>query len=54
MTKAERAQYLVNLMTIMEGKEAAGRARGTTLVREYEREYATFIEEISDEARKSK
>lgn len=50
------AEYLVNLMHIMEGKEDAGRARGNTLAEEYNRQYTRLTELIKTEqenARKS-
>jgi hypothetical protein len=53
MNKGEQAQYLANLLAIMESKESAGRARGSTLVGEYERNYDELLKEIDNEARKS-
>ncbi len=39
MNKRELADYLVNLIVIMEAKEDVGLPKGTTLVDEYERCY---------------
>lgn len=49
MNKEDAAQYLVNLMAIMEGKEAAGRSRGNTLAREYEKVYGEFVDQLRKE-----
>lgn len=55
--KFDIAQYLVNLMSIMEGKEDAGRAKGNTLADEYNRIYERLtglIKTEQENARKSK
>lgn len=49
MTKLEIAGYLVNLQSIMEGKEDAGLARGKTLAAEYEKHYSQLVETIRKE-----
>lgn len=49
MNKEGAAQYLVNLMAIMEGKEAAGRSRGNTLAHEYERVYGELVDQLRKE-----
>lgn len=46
MTKAEIVGYLASLLAIIESKEDAGRSRGGTLAREYERYYSILIDTI--------
>lgn len=57
MTKQEQAQYLVNLLTLIESRGEASIGRGLLLPWEYERVYADFASTIrkeqEDEARKS-
>lgn len=43
------ADYLVNLMGIMSGKEDAGRAKGNTLAEEYNRTYSRLTDLIKKE-----
>ena len=47
--KVELAGYLCNLLTIMEAKEDAARARGKTLTKEYQTGYARLMEIIKRE-----
>lgn len=49
MNKQDMAQYLVNLIAIMESKEDSGRSKGQGLAREYERVYATLRDTITKE-----
>lgn len=56
MTKQDLLQYLINLHSIMEAKEATGITKGTRLLWEYNRCYEQYIEmitkEYEDETRK--
>lgn len=49
MSKQDLAMYLVNLVTIMQSKETAGRARGETLANEYNKCYKDFINLLKEE-----
>ena len=40
--KYDLADYLVNLISIMDSKESTGIAKGNTLIKEYDRAYAEF------------
>jgi hypothetical protein len=52
MDKAELAQYLVNLQTLMDSQAATGNLASSTLREEYERQWGKLKEEIKkDEAR---
>lgn len=52
MKKYELAQYLGNLLLIMQSKESTGRPIGNTLVEEYNRVYDELKKEIEDETGK--
>ena len=49
MNKRELADYLVNLICIMESKEDSGLPKGTTLAQEYERCYKQFRDLLEKE-----
>lgn len=55
MNKVEQAEYLANLITIMDSRETAGLQRGQTIPKEYTKVYDEYIETIrkehEDEAR---
>jgi hypothetical protein len=49
MTKIEMARYLVDLVSIMESQERAGRSRGRTLAEEYDKVYNEFRDLLDKE-----
>lgn len=49
MTRQDMAQYLVNLLAIMDSKERSGRDRGGALATEYIRIYDELLRSIKKE-----